>query len=218
MFGNRKDWELMLNILIADDHSIVRSGLKILIGKDYTANVEEASNGREITDHLKEKRFDLAILDINMPDTNSPHLVEYIRINYPQTKILIFSMHPEQMYAKRYLKLGVNGYLSKEATDAEARKAIQSVLSGRRYISTKVSELLMDDALQRSKENPFDNLSSREFEVASLLIKGKALNEITSLLHLHSSTIGTHKAHIFEKLNVSNVIELNELAKLYGLE
>ena len=208
----------MLNILIADDHSIVRSGLKILIGKDYTANVEEASNGKEITDRLKEKNFELAILDINMPDTNSPQLVEYVRINYPKTKILIFSMHPEQMYAKRYLKMGVNGYLSKEATDAETRKAIQSVLSGKRYISSKVSELLMDDALHKSKENPFDNLSSREFEVASLLIKGKALNEITNILHVHSSTIGTHKAHIFEKLNVSNVIELNELAKLYGLE
>lgn len=208
----------MLNILIADDHSIVRSGLKILIGKDYEATVEEASNSKEITERLKEKSFQLAILDINMPDTNSLQLVEFMRIRYPQTKIIIFSMHPEQMYAKRYLKMGADGYLSKEAADAEVRKAIQTVLSGRRYTSSKVSELLMNDALEKSKDNPFDNLSSREFEVASLLMKGKPLNEITNILNVHTSTIGTHKAHIFEKLNVSNVIELSELAKLYGLE
>lgn len=208
----------MLSILIADDHSIVRSGLKILIGKDHMATIEEASDGNETIERMKEKKFDLAILDINMPDTNSAQLIEYIRAHYPETKILIFSTHPEHLYAKRYFKMGVNGYLNKEATDAETRKAIQIILSAKRYASAKVMEILMNEALEGAKENPFDNLSSREFEVASLLIQGKALNEITNILHVHTSTIGTHKAHIFEKLNVSNVIELNELAKLYGMD
>ena len=207
-----------MNILIADDHSIVRSGLRILIGKDFIAEIDEAADGNEVTELLKKKKYELAVLDINMPNTNSPQLIEYIRTQQAQIKILIFSMNPEHIYARRYFKIGVNGFLNKEASDAEMRKAIQTVLSGKRYASQKLAELLMNEAVFGSKENPFDNLSSREFEVALLLIQGKALNEITDILHVHTSTIGTHKAHIFEKLKVSNVIELNELAKLYEME
>jgi two-component system, NarL family, invasion response regulator UvrY len=207
-----------MNILIADDHSIVRSGLKILIGKDFTAEIDEAADGNEVTALIKKKKYELAILDINMPNTNSPQLVEYMRSQQQHIKILIFSMNSEHIYARRYFKMGVNGFLSKEAPDAEIPKAIQTVLSGKRYVSQKVTDQLMNEALYGSKENPFDNLSAREFEVASFLLQGKALNEITSIINVHSSTIGTHKAHIFEKLMVNNIIELNELAKLYGME
>jgi two-component system invasion response regulator UvrY len=207
-----------MNILIADDHSIVRSGLKIIISKGFAAEIDEAADGNEVMELIKKKKYDVAILDINMPNTNSPQLIEYIRSQQRQVKILIFSMNPEHIYARRYFKIGVNGFLSKEAPDTEIPKAIHTVVSGKRYASQKVTEQLMNEAVYGSKENPFDNLSAREFEVASFLLQGKALNEITSIINVHSSTIGTHKAHIFEKLKVNNVIELNELAKLYGME
>ena len=144
-----------MNILIADDHSIVRSGLKILISKDFTAEIDEAADGNEVTELIKKKKYELAILDINMPNTNSPQLIEYIRTQQPQIKILIFSMNPEHIYARRYFKMGVNGFLSKEAADTEMPKAIQTVLSGKRYASQKVTELLMNEAVYGSKENPF---------------------------------------------------------------
>jgi two-component system, NarL family, invasion response regulator UvrY len=203
--------------LIADDHSIVRSGLKILITKNFMAQIDEATDGNEVIEFIKKKNYELAILDINMPNTNSTRLIEYMRTQQEQVKILIFSMNPEHIYAKRYFKIGVNGFLNKEAEDDEIQKAIQIVLSGKRYTSQKVAELLMNEGLYGSKENPFDHLSSREFEVASLMVQGHSFTEICDILNVHSSTIGTHKTHLFEKLHINNLLELNELAKLYEI-
>jgi two-component system, NarL family, invasion response regulator UvrY len=207
----------MLNILIADDHSVVRSGLRILIEMDHLAKIDEASKGDETEKLIKKNVYDLIILDINMPDTNSTRLIEFTRKRSPNTKILIFSMNPEKIYARRYLSMGVNGYLNKESTDRETRKAIRDVLNGKLSVSEKMTEELKKNAILGKKENPFDQLSLREFEVVSLFIQGKGVHEINRLLHIHPSTIGNHKSSIFEKLRVNSVIELYELAKLYGI-
>src|SRR5690242_10424914 len=203
----------MNTFLIADDHEIVRQGLKLLIADFYPgAQIVEAFNGDTTMAKLKQHKCTIVILDVQMPNTNSLDLVEYITAFHPETKILIFSMSSETLYGKRFIKAGAQGYLSKDASVEEVKKAIETVLSGRRYISAN----LMDAFVEEEQNNPFTTLSDREFEIAKLLLTGLSINEIANQIHLQPSTVGTYKARIFEKLHVSNILQLKELAALYN--
>jgi two-component system, NarL family, invasion response regulator UvrY len=215
--GQIKNCKIMYKILLADDHSIVRSGIKLLIKEDIQATIIESFDGHSSLAEIKKQDFDLVLLDINMPNTDTGTLISNILTIRPETKILIFSMNPEETFGKRYLMLGVKGFLSKEATDAEIKIAIKQVLDGKKYISKRLGQILTEEALGNKSENPFDMLSERELEVAKHLIKGASISQMTEILSLHTSSIGTYKSRIFEKLNVKNVIELNELARLYQI-
>lgn len=208
----------MYTILLADDHCVIRSALNILIKDLYPdVDIHEASNGDEVTAKLKNERFDMVIMDIRMPGPDALNLVEFIRIRYKETKILIFSISPEEVYANRFLKEGANGFISKDATLEELKKAIQIILSGKMYISEKLMERLAYYSFSNKSSNPFNILSSREFEVASKILSGACSNDIARSLNLSTSTIGTHKARLMEKLKVGNVLQLKDLANLYQI-
>jgi two-component system invasion response regulator UvrY len=208
----------MISLLIADDHFIIRTGLKLIIENFMPrCKIAEAENGQSTFEQIKHNDYDLLILDINMPNTDSFMLVSNILALKPGVKILMFSMNDEAVYAKRYLKMGVMGYLKKDEPESEIRKAITTVLNNRRYISPGLGQALAEDLHSNAPENPFDNLSPREFEIVQHLIRGESVAKICQDLSLHASTVGTHKARIFDKLNCSNIIELNSLAKLHDV-
>jgi two-component system, NarL family, invasion response regulator UvrY len=207
----------MRKFLIVDDHDIVRQGLKLLIKEFYpAAEIDEARDGDTAEVCLKNESYSLVILDIQMPNTNSFELLDYIINLHPQTKVLVFSMSPEAIYGKRVIKAGAHGYLSKESSMEEVKKALQTIMDGRRYISNKLLETLVDDGTNGKVVNPFSRLSSREFEITTFLLAGQSVSEIAQTVHLQPSTVGTYKSRIFEKLNVSNLIELKELATIYN--
>jgi len=208
----------MQKYLIIDDHVVTRTGVKFLLFEKYSpAEIDEANNGEIAMQLLSVNKYDLVILDIQMPDTDSLGLMEYIRQNYPGTKVLVYSMSAEKIYAKRFMKSGAMGFLSKEAPLDLIIKAIDTVIGGKIYISETIAELLAEDSFGKKTSNPFGDLSRRELEIARLLLSGQTLTEISQTLNIQTSTVGTHKHRLFEKLAVNNLLELKELATTYNL-
>jgi len=208
----------MKKFLLVDDHAIIRSGLKDLLSQMYhPAEIKEAENGQAAVEMLKQSDYSLVVMDVQMPGTDTLGLMEYIHITYPKLKVLIFSMSAENIYAKRFLKAGAKGFISKYEPLDEVKKAIDIVLSGKRYISETLAQTLAEASTGRSPENPFTKLSAREFEIANLLLSGETLSEIAKTRNLSVSTVGTHKSRLFEKLGISNLLELQELARSYNL-
>jgi two-component system invasion response regulator UvrY len=208
----------MANFLLADDHAIIRTGLKFIIENFMPdSKIDEASDGYSSFEKIKKNKYDLLILDVNMPDTDSLVLVSNILALKPEMKILMFSMYDEEVYAIRYLKRGVRGYIKKNEPVDEIKKAITTVLNNKKYISPKLSQVLIEELYSNNPENPFDSLSPREFEIVQHLIRGEPVAEICQKLTIHSSTVGTHKARIFKKLKCSNIIDLNSLAKVHNI-
>src|SRR5450631_875277 len=209
----------MTTVLLADDHSIIRESLKTYIKNIIPHSIiEEAYDGDSAFEKIKHNNYNLIILDINMPDTDSFGLVSNILAVKPESKILIFSMNSEEVYAKKLLNLGVLGYLNKAAFADEIRQAIEYVISNKRYLSPSLSQALAESALGKDpdNQNPFDLLSRRELEITKHLLKGESVSKIGSFLYLHTSTVGTHKARIFEKLHCKNIVEMNELALMHN--
>lgn len=208
----------MKKYLIIDDHVVIRTGVKFLLYEKYSpAEIYEAYNGETAMQLLSEREYDLVILDIQMPDTDSLGLMEHIRGNYSGTKVLIYSMSAEKIYARRFVKSGAMGFLSKDAPLQEITKAIETILSGKIYISEAIAGMLAEDAYSKKAANPFDQLSRRELEIARLLLSGETLTEISQSLNIQTSTVGTHKHRLFEKLSVENLLELKELASTFNL-
>lgn len=208
----------MKKFLLVDDHNVVRSGIRgLLLELFKPSEIDEASDGESATEILKHHQYDLIMMDIQMPKTDTLGLMEYIHIKYPDAKVLIFSMSAESIYAKRFLKAGAKGFLSKDAPLDEIKKAINLVLNNRKYISETLASTLAEESISETSGNPFNQLSPREFEIVSLLLTGQTISEISKLLNLQVSTIGTHKARLFTKLNVNNILELKEIATSYNL-
>src|SRR5665647_126580 len=192
----------MINVLLADDHAMIRAGLNILIAKHIVHSViDEAWDGDSALKKIKEKDYKLIVLDITMPGTDSLGLVSNIIALKPEANILMFSMYAEKIYAKKYLQLGVKGYLSKSASHEEINIALDYVINAKRYISPLLNQVFTEEALGKKSNNPYDDLSPREFEIVLHLIRGESLAEICHTLNLHISTISTHKANIFRKLH-----------------
>jgi two-component system invasion response regulator UvrY len=208
----------MKKFLLIDDHEIVRSGVNNVLQELFKpCEVLEAFDEKSALAQLKANRFDLVIMDVQMPETDTTGLMDYIKTRYPGTRVLIFSMSPENVYAKRFFRAGAMGFLSKNSGVTELKKALDLVLNDRKYISENLAEQLAAEIGSQQPDNPFDKLSAREFEIANLLMMGKSGSEISELLSINSSTVGTHKARLFEKLDVSNLPELIELGRLYKL-
>ena len=209
----------MRKFLLVDDHAIVRSGIKFWLSAEYNpSEIDEAENGREAIKKVEENDYDLLLLDIHMPETNSFDLLKHILITRPDAKVLIFSMNSEGMYAKRYLKAGAVGFVSKDAPIEELKKAVDLTLNNRKYFSDKFIDTMLNEKTGEENINPFFKLSDREFEITSLLLEGKSVGEISTLLNIHNSTTGTYKARIFEKLKIENIFQLNKLATLYDIK
>lgn len=213
----------MRNILIADDHAIVRVGTTLVIKElIFDAVIEEAEDVDQALKLLAEHTFELLILDINIPGGNSIQMIDVVKLRQPNIRILVFSAYDEQVFALRYLKAGADGYLMKNVPEHELRSAVRSILNGETYVSAAIRQQLVNEATGKTsrkalEENPFQVLSKRELEVMQLLIKGLSLSEIGAALGIQTPTVGTYKSRVLEKLNVKNVIELAEKAKAYSM-
>lgn len=205
----------MKKVLIADDHSIVRTGLSFLIRSEYiSVQIDECSDGDSAWKKIQSTEYDLVVMDISMPGTDSVNLLKNIFMLQPQLKVLIVSMNSEEIYAKRFLQLGVMGFINKEADALELRKAIVSVMNNRKYMSAKLQETIAGEGMEGRS---FENLSARELEVMTHLVGGKNVSEIADILSIHISTVSTHKARILQKLKVNNVVELTQVVKQFDI-
>lgn len=204
------------SFLIADDHSVVRRGVSLIIKELFlNAAIHKAGNFKEIFNVLKEVKVDLLILDVNFPEGNSISILSEIKTIQPDIKILIFSVHDENIYAMRYLNAGASGYLSKEISEDEIKYAINTIISSGRYITQNIKDRILDFYISKKPVNPLDLLSNREIEVAQLLIKGYGNLEILELLNIKKTTVSTYKNRIFEKLEIDNLADLIKFFQLY---
>jgi DNA-binding NarL/FixJ family response regulator len=205
-------------VLLADDHAIIRDGLKQIIADtpDLTV-VGEAANGLEAMQQVREQECDVLVLDISMPGRSGLDLIRMIKDEKPELPILILSMHHEEQYAVRALQAGASGYLTKESDGDLLVAAIRRVASGGVHLSDKVTEMMVRGIRPASDPLPHNLLSDREYEVFNMLVKGLGLTEIGSELSLSVKTISTHKTHILQKMNLSNSAELIRYAIAHGL-
>jgi two-component system invasion response regulator UvrY len=209
----------MPEILLVDDHLVVITGLKTVINNFLAhCKTDSASDGDGAFQKIKHNNYDLIIMDVSLPHTDSFKMVSDILAIKPGSKILMFSMTSKEIFAKKYLKMGAIGYLNKDASLNEIKTAIDDALKNKGYISHALKEKLAKNGVKDDDcENEFDKLSPREFEIVRHLAHGQSVSEISGKLNLHTSTVGTHKARIFEKLHCHNIIELAMMAKVHNI-
>ena len=207
----------MINVILADDHDLVRTGLKRLL--DDVENIEvvaDASNGQEAISLVEIHTPDVVLLDINMPGLNGIETTQKLRRNHPDIKILILSMHSDEIFPQRLLKAGANGYLTKDTKIDEVTHAICEVMDGKNYICSEVAHKLALINMGVSEASPFHSLSERELQVLGLMIKGLKVNDISVKLSLSPKTVSTYRHRLFGKLDVQNDVELAKLAMQHG--
>ncbi|MBI5471017.1 MAG: response regulator transcription factor [Ignavibacteriae bacterium] len=205
----------MLNILIADDHAIVRQGLKQIIAEQTDMHViAETSKGREVLALLSSQKCDLVILDVTMPDRNGLDVLKDIKLHYPAISVLMLSMHPEDQYALRAFRAGASGYIMKDSAPVELVNAIRKVIRGHKYMSESVADMVASEMTSPANKLPHELLSDREFEVLRFIASGKNLTEIGEILSLSVKTISTYRARILIKMNLKNNTDLIH----YGIE
>lgn len=203
----------MINIIIADDHSVVRRGIKQILADEADMQVNgEAANADELMKMLDEQKWDLLILDITMPGKSGLDALIDIKQVKPELKILILSMHPEEEIALRALKSGADGYLNKESVPGELIRAIKKVLSGGKYISSALAEAIIFSNTSDANREPHEELSEREFQVLCLIASGLSLTEIADKFSLSVKTISTYRSRILEKMDLKSNVELTHYA------
>ncbi|MFL9485516.1 response regulator [Chitinophagaceae bacterium LWZ2-11] len=207
-----------MNILIGDDHGVVRKGLRMILAEAYpNALIEEAFDGADLIKKAVQGTWSIIISDITMPDFSGLDVVKKVKEILPKTPVLILSVHSPEQYALRVLKAGAAGYLTKESAPEELIKAVNHIINGRRYITSDIAELLIDIHTDNSKSDPHKNLSDREFEVLKLIASGKTPSEIAEILMLSINTISTYRARILEKMHMNTNAELTKYAIANGL-
>ncbi len=210
----------MIRILIADDHTLVRDGLKqILSATPGLVVAAEATDGGQTLARIRAEDFDLVLLDMSMPGLSGIDLVRRLKLERPKLKILVLSMHGEQQYAVRAYKAGASGYLTKDSASAQLVAAIRKIAAGGVYISAAGAEQLAMGAMANDGAPAHRALSDREFEVFRLLVAGTSITEIAEALHLSVKTVSTHKTRVLQKLNMTSTAELVRYAlenKLLG--
>ena len=206
--------EKELKIVLADDHGIVRSGLRSLIEQHPHMTVnEEASSFARLLEVLEQTSCDLLVLDLNMGDKNGLQSVKEINDMYKDISILVLSMYPEEMYALQSIKAGALGYLNKKVISDELIDAINTVASGKVYLSEEVNEtLLYGESLAKEEKSPSELLSKREFEVLSMIASGLSYKEISEKLSLSPKTVSTYRRRILDKLSLENSNQLIHFA------
>jgi two-component system invasion response regulator UvrY len=203
----------MIKILITDDHSIVRQGLKQIIDQEPDMKVSaEASNVHEMMEKVRKQNWDLVILDLTLPGKTGLDALKEIKLERAKLPVLILSMHPEDQYAVRVLKAGASGYMTKETAPEELIQAIRKIVGGGKYVSVSLAEKLAFDLGAPTEKDLHELLSDREYQVLCLIASGKAVNEISKQLALSVKTISTYRARILEKMNLKNNAELMHYA------
>jgi len=208
----------MIRIVIADDHAVVREGLKRIVtsASDMTV-VGEAANGAEVMRQVRECEFDVLVLDLSMPGRSGMELIKLVRCEKPKLRILVLSMHEELQYAVRSIKSGASGYLTKESAPMQLMQVLRKIASGGAFISTGVAEQLALGSMLGSNSAAHEKLTDREFEVFRLIATGMSVTEIAGRLNLSAKTISTHKANLMQKMHLQNQSELIRYAIKHGV-
>jgi DNA-binding NarL/FixJ family response regulator len=203
----------MTRVLIADDHALVRDGLKrILEGNDDLTVAGEAANGHDVLQSLELIQFDVLLLDLSMPGRSGIELIKLVKERAPKLPVLVLTMHEEEQYAVRALRAGASGYLTKDSAAAQLVSAIRKVASGGLFINAAVAEQLAFNIMPASSELPHTLLSDREFEIFHLLVAGKSITDIAGQLCLSVKTVSTHKARILQKMRLNSIADLTRYA------
>lgn len=198
-----------MNVLVVDDHAVVRLGLKQLVAESHPyAKIDEAARASDALAKLDQARWDLAILDVNLPDQSGVELLKTMKARQPSLAVMMLSLHPEEQYAIRALKAGASAYLTKERAPEELVTAIKQVLAGRKFITTVVAERLATVAFSPVEQMPHERLSDREFQVLCAIGQGKTVSAIASELSLSVKTVSTYRTRLLEKLQMKNTTEL----------
>lgn len=199
----------MIRVVIADDHTIVREGLKQLLSAAVDLSViGEAQNGHEVLQRIRENDFDVLLLDMSMPGKSGIELIKQVHNEKPKLRILVLSMHEEEEYAVRALKAGAAGYITKESASAQLVAAIRKVAGGGAFISPAVAEQLALGVMPQSEGLPHTTLSNREFQVFQMLVRGVSVTVIADKLNLSVKTVSTHKSNVMQKMGMANQSEL----------
>jgi DNA-binding NarL/FixJ family response regulator len=208
----------MIRVVVADDHQILREGLRQLLqAAGDLAVVGEAADGHAVLEQVRALEFDVLLLDMSMPGKSGIELIRQVKAEKPRLRILVLSMHEEHQYAVRAIRAGASGYLTKESATAQLVAAIRKVAGGGAFISAEVAERLAQEAMPHAEGPRHAALSDREYQVFRLLVSGRSVSDIAAELHLSAKTISTHKARLMEKLGVDNNADLVHYAVRHRL-
>lgn len=198
----------MIKVLIADDHALIRKGLKQLLDDtDDMRMTGEAENGMQAIRMVDEGEFDVVLLDISMPDKHGIDVLKQLKTSHPALPVLILSMHPEEQYALRSMKAGASGYLNKQSAPAQLVNAIRQVASGKKYISIELAEQLADGLSEGYQELLHQTLSNREYQTLCLMASGKKLSEMAEIMSLSPKTVSVYRSRLLEKMKLKNNAE-----------
>jgi DNA-binding NarL/FixJ family response regulator len=207
-----------MKILIADDHSVVRKGLILILAEAYPhAKIEEVGDAVDLLKKVSKEVWTVIITDITMPGRSGIEIIKEIKDLQPKTPVLVLSVHAAEEYAVRAIKAGAAGYLTKESAPEELVKALESLLRGKRYLTSEIAELLADSYGDNFDKAPHENLSNREFEVMKLLAAGKSISEMAETLSLSVNTISTYRARILEKMHMHTNTDIIKYAIQHNL-
>jgi two-component system, NarL family, invasion response regulator UvrY len=208
----------MARVLIADDHAVVREGLKRILAEELGVSIfGEASTSQEVIQRMGERDWDIVILDITMPGRSGLDALKELRQSHPRVPVLVLSMHPEDQFAIRVLKAGAAGYLTKERAPEELISAVRRVLAGGKYVSASLAERLAGEVARDTEKLPHEALSDREYQILRLIASGKTVSEIAQILVLSVKTISTYRVRILQKMNKRTNAELTTYAERHGL-
>ena len=209
---------MKVEVLVADDHAIIRDGLrKILADTDDMVVAGEAADGHAALEKVRERDWGLAVIDMSMPGRSGLELIKLMKAERPRLPILVFSMHPEEQFAVRAICAGAAGYLSKEADSDLLLPAMRRIAAGGAFVSANVAELLATDVSRATDGLPHTLLSNREYGIFSRIVRGSTPTEIADQLSLSIKTVSTHKSHILAKMNMASQVDLVRYAIEHGL-
>jgi len=198
----------MIKVLIADDHALIRKGLKQILDDSHDMRVTgEAENGIQAIQMSLHNQYDMILLDISLPDRNGIDVLKQIKTNCPNTPVLMLSMHPEDQYAVRSMKAGAAGYLNKQSAPAQLLTAIRNVASGKKYISTELAEQLANGLSEGYRELTHETLSDREYQTLCLMASGKKLSEMARIMSLSPKTVSVYRSRLLEKMKLKTNAE-----------
>lgn len=207
-----------MHILIADDHAVVRRGLREILADDFTdARFSEAGNGDEIMRALGQSQIDVLVLDINLPGRSGLDVLRDVKQIYPRLPVIVLSVQPEDQYAVRCLRAGAAAYINKDSAPEELAKAARKILGGGRYVSESLAEKLVSRFDESTEKPKHESLSDREFEVMKMIVAGVPLTEIAGRLHVSVKTISSYRARIMEKMQMTSNAELTRYALQHKL-
>ena len=208
----------MIKILIADDHAIVREGLKQIVEETSDMVVaDEGSNGSEVLDKVRKNDYGVVVLDISMPGRGGLDILKELKALKPKLPVLVLSIHPEEQFAVRALRAGASGYLTKESAPEELIKAIRKISSGGKYISSSLAEKLAFELKVDTEKPLHEALSDREFQIMCMIASGKTVKEIANELMLSAKTISTYRSRVLDKMKMKSNAELTHYAIKYKL-